>query len=123
MALQQRNDEQLQREESGEQRRGAVQAPRSGEPQPGDRERVQSAFFTATFSVMGHLAKADGRISPQEIALAEAKAAFEKGEILERGVLDIDEQAYLDTLSTNASQSFHLAVHLGSLEVEHAQLR
>ncbi len=39
---------------------------------PGDRERVQTAFFTATFSVMGHLAKADGRVSPKEIAVAEA---------------------------------------------------
>lgn len=39
---------------------------------PGDRERVQTAFFTATFSVLGHLAKADGRVSPEEIALAEA---------------------------------------------------
>ncbi|MCB1876176.1 MAG: co-chaperone DjlA [Chromatiales bacterium] len=41
-------------------------------PLPGDRERVQTAFFTATFSVMGHIAKADGRVTPQEIALAEA---------------------------------------------------
>lgn len=40
--------------------------------EPGDRERVQTAFFTATFSVLGHMAKADGRVSPQEIALAEA---------------------------------------------------
>jgi DnaJ like chaperone protein len=39
---------------------------------PGERERVQTAFFTATFSVMGHLAKADGRVSRREIALAEA---------------------------------------------------
>jgi DnaJ like chaperone protein len=39
---------------------------------PGERERVQTAFFTATFSVMGHLAKADGRVSSDEIALAEA---------------------------------------------------
>jgi len=38
--------------------------------QPGDRERVQMAFFTATFSVMGHLAKADGRVSKDEIAMA-----------------------------------------------------
>lgn len=36
----------------------------------GDTERVQAAFFTATFSVMGHLAKADGRVSETEIALA-----------------------------------------------------
>src|SRR5690606_37399407 len=33
-------------------------------------ERVQAAFFTATFSVMGHLAKSDGRVSPDEISLA-----------------------------------------------------
>lgn len=39
---------------------------------PGDQERVQTAFFTTTFSVMGHLAKADGRVSPDEIRLAEA---------------------------------------------------
>ncbi|MDH5391727.1 MAG: co-chaperone DjlA [Gammaproteobacteria bacterium] len=36
----------------------------------GKVERVQQAFFTATFSVMGHLAKADGRVSSDEIALA-----------------------------------------------------
>jgi DnaJ like chaperone protein len=34
------------------------------------RERVQTAFFTATFAVMGHLAKADGRVSPGEIQAA-----------------------------------------------------
>lgn len=39
---------------------------------PAERERVQSAFFTATFSVMGHLSKADGRVSEREIAVAEA---------------------------------------------------
>lgn len=38
--------------------------------QAGDRERVQAAFFTALFSVMGHVAKADGRVSPDEIAMA-----------------------------------------------------
>lgn len=35
-----------------------------------DMERIQAAFFTATFSVMGHLAKADGRVSEDEIELA-----------------------------------------------------
>lgn len=34
------------------------------------RERTQVAFFTATFGVMGHVAKADGRVSPDEIGLA-----------------------------------------------------
>ena len=37
---------------------------------PGDQQRVQMAFFTATFSVMGHIAKADGHVSPEEISLA-----------------------------------------------------
>jgi len=41
----------------------------------GDRKRIESVFFTATFSTMGHLAKADGRVSPAEIALAEAVMA------------------------------------------------
>lgn len=34
------------------------------------REAVQQVFFEATFSVMGHIAKADGRVSEQEIQLA-----------------------------------------------------
>ena len=34
------------------------------------RERTQAAFFTATFSVMGHLAKADGQVTRDEIRLA-----------------------------------------------------
>ena len=36
----------------------------------GPQERTQTAFFTATFSVMGHIAKADGRVTPDEIQLA-----------------------------------------------------
>ncbi len=39
---------------------------------PGDAERIKMAFFTATFSVMGYIAKADGRVDKTEIALAEA---------------------------------------------------
>ena len=35
-----------------------------------ERERIQTAFFTATFSVLGHMAKADGRVSEAEIQLA-----------------------------------------------------
>lgn len=37
-----------------------------------EQERIQAAFFTATFSVMGYIAKADGRVTPDEIRLAEA---------------------------------------------------
>jgi DnaJ like chaperone protein len=49
--------------------RGLIQGL-SGQFQPGAQERVQTAFFTALFSVMGHLAKADGRVSEKEIQLA-----------------------------------------------------
>jgi len=38
----------------------------------GGHERIQMAFFTATFSVMGHLAKVDGRVSEDEIRLAQS---------------------------------------------------
>jgi DnaJ like chaperone protein len=40
-------------------------------PEVGDQQRVQTAFFTATFSVMGHMAKVDGHVAPSEIAMAE----------------------------------------------------
>lgn len=35
-------------------------------------ELTQSAFFTATFAMMGHMAKADGLVSREEIEVAEA---------------------------------------------------
>jgi DnaJ like chaperone protein len=35
-----------------------------------DAELLPSAFFTATFAVMGHMAKADGRVTRDEIQLA-----------------------------------------------------
>lgn len=38
---------------------------------PDAKERAQAAFFTATFSVMGHIAKADGQVTQQEIQVAE----------------------------------------------------
>ena len=47
---------------------GSIEAgPAAGAP---NRERAQLAFFTATFGVMGQVAKADGHVSPDEIRLA-----------------------------------------------------
>lgn len=37
----------------------------------GQQNRAQAAFFTATFSVMGHLCKADDRVTADEIRVAE----------------------------------------------------
>lgn len=34
------------------------------------RKAIQKVFFEATFSIMGHLAKADGRVSEQELNMA-----------------------------------------------------
>ncbi len=42
----------------------------AGDFAPGAQERVQTVFFTTVFSVMGHLAKADGKVSKSEIDLA-----------------------------------------------------
>lgn len=38
---------------------------------PGNTERVQSVFFTTAFTVMGYVAKSDGRVTRDEIAMAE----------------------------------------------------
>jgi len=35
-------------------------------------QRIQMTFFTATFATMGHLAKADGQVTDDEIEMAEA---------------------------------------------------
>ena len=37
----------------------------------GRQERIQTLFYTTTFSVMGHICKADGRVSEDEIAMAQ----------------------------------------------------
>jgi DnaJ like chaperone protein len=52
--------------------RGLASADRPSVFAPGRQERVQAAFFTATFSVMGHIAKADGQVTSAEISAAES---------------------------------------------------
>ena len=42
-----------------------------GDLDAAEMEQIQAAFFTATFSVMGHLARADGRVSEDEIDMAQ----------------------------------------------------
>lgn len=50
--------------------KGLNQAGRAQGAPRGDRMRVQTAFFTATFSVMGHVCKADGRVTQDELRVA-----------------------------------------------------
>lgn len=42
----------------------------SGKGGTAQQERIQTVFFTTVFSVMGHVAKADGRVSESEIQMA-----------------------------------------------------
>jgi len=49
---------------------GLNQLPGAGAGHYDQQERIQTAFFTATFSVMGHICKADGLVSSAEIRVA-----------------------------------------------------
>ncbi len=50
--------------------RGFGRSPSSIGPEESGSERTQLAFFAAVFGVMGDVAKADGRVTPEEIGLA-----------------------------------------------------
>ena len=52
--------------------RGLGGFDRGGQFGSANVEQIQSAFFTATFSMMGHMAKIDGQVSKAEIAVAES---------------------------------------------------
>ena len=64
---------------------------------PGAQERVQMVFFTASFSVMGHLAKADGRVSEDEIRLAQ--------QVMGRMGLDADQRKLAIDLFNEGKQA------------------
>ena len=50
--------------------RGLAKQTRAGHAAAFTPEHIQAAFFRATFAVMGHIAKADGRVSETEIRAA-----------------------------------------------------
>ncbi len=62
----------------------------------------QRAFFETTFSVMGHLAKADGRVSAPEIAQAEAI-------MVRSGLTDEHRQEAIRYFNQGVSADFELA--------------
>ena len=64
--------------------KGAMNRP------PPNAPEIQSAFFNATFSVMGHLAKADGRVSVDEIRAAQnIMARLELNEAQKKEAIDL----------------------------------
>lgn len=78
-----------------------------------DQERVQAAFFAATFSVMGHIAKVDGRVSASEIALAE--------QVIRQMHLNAEQRrAAIELFNQGKSEKFSLDEALAQLrEVSH----
>ena len=82
--------------------RGLDIVSQEAELAPGDTERVQTAFFTATFLVMGRVAKADGRITKDEVALAEAiMSRMELGVEMRRAAIGLFEQGKAADLPLN----------------------
>ena len=67
-----------------------------------DQERVQAAFFAAAFSVMGYIAKADGRVSRSEIALAErVMAQMHLNAEQRRAAIELFNRGKTDSFSVN----------------------
>lgn len=66
-----------------------------------DRLKRQRVFFETTFSIMGHLAKADGRVSEQEIAQAEAIMA-------RSGLIGEHRQQAIDYFKQGVNPNFQL---------------
>lgn len=71
--------------------------------------QIQKVFFEATFSVMGHLAKADGRVSEQEIALAR--------QVMQRmGLNDNAQRMAIDWFGRGKQPDFDLDAQLAALK-------
>lgn len=64
---------------------------------PGNTERVQSVFFTTAFSVMGYVAKSDGKVTRDEIAMAE--------QVMERMRLNVNQRKVAINLFNQGKQT------------------
>lgn len=80
-------------------------------PAGGNQEQVQAAFFTALFSVMGHIAKADGRVSEDEIAMAKS--------VMQQMALDEEQKRVaIELFNQGKSSSFDLEAIVGQFRQE-----
>lgn len=73
-----------------------------------DPAETQRIFFSTTFAVMGHIAKADGVVSKQEIAAAEQVMA-------QLGLDESKRKEAIDAFSRGKSDDFNLSANLASL--------
>jgi DnaJ like chaperone protein len=83
-----------------------------GNPRPtltsAQRAGIQARFFETTFTVMGHLAKADGRVSEAEIALARS--------VMDRmSLAPVQRRAAIDLFNRGKSADFDRAASLDGL--------
>jgi DnaJ like chaperone protein len=69
---------------------------------PEQAARVRESFFETTFSVMGHIAKIDGRISAQEVAQAEMV-------MTQMGLDSSQRQRAIDLFKAGAESEFEVA--------------
>jgi len=77
----------------------------------GSQVRVQTAFFTATFTVLGHVAKVDGRVSEIEIEYAR--------EVMRHFALnDAQKQVAIGLFNQGKADAFSLDRALASLKQE-----
>lgn len=75
---------------------------------PHDDKRTRHAFFASTYAVMGHLAKSDGRVSEDEITMAE--------QIMDRMRLSHEQKKHAVKLFNHGkSDTFSLDKVLGKL--------
>ncbi len=80
----------------------------------GTTERVQASFFTATFSIMGYLAKVDGRVTKDEIEMA--------GHVMDQMQLNPDQRKAAIVLFNQGKQSgFPVNAILGKFKIECAR--
>jgi len=73
-----------------------------------DMAAVHATFFSAAFSVMGHVAKSDGRVSEQDIAAA-------RGIFRQFKLSDADTRAAMEFYAQGKDFRFDLAAALGEL--------
>lgn len=82
------------------------------------RKAVQKIFFEATFSVMGHIAKADGRVSKQGIQIA--KTLMEEMELSHEQ--EIAAQGYFNQGKSNDFNLKHIITMLQKISHDNPEL-
>lgn len=82
------------------------------------RKAVQKIFFEATFSVMGHIAKADGRVSKQGIQMA--KTLMEEMELSPEQ--EVSAQGYFNLGKSNDFNLKHIITMLQKISHDNPEL-